>query len=57
LTFSNLQVILPSNVLLTSVFLNGVSNYTTSVITKTVGTNRINYNWTWAEQTNELSEF
>lgn len=57
LTFSNLQVILPSNVLLTSVFLNGVSNYATSVITKTVGGNRNNYNWTWAEQANELSEF
>ena len=57
LTFSNLQVILPSNVLLTSVFKDGTSNYATSVITKTVGANRINYNWTWAEQANELSEF
>jgi hypothetical protein len=57
LTFSNLQVILPSNVLLTSVFKDGTSNSATSVITKTVGANRINYNWTWAEQANELSEF
>ena len=57
LTFSNLQVILPSNVLLTSVFKDGTSNSTTSVITRTVGATRINYNWTWAEQANELSEF
>jgi hypothetical protein len=57
LTFSNLQVILPSNVLLTSVFKDGTSNSATSVITRTVGATRINYNWTWAEQANELSEY
>ena len=38
-------------------FKDGTSNSTTSVITRTVGATRINYNWTWAEQANELSEF
>ena len=57
LTFSNLQVILPLNVSLNNVFLNGTSNYATSVINKTVGANKTQFNWTWTSQLGELSNF
>lgn len=57
LTFSNLQVILPTNVTLNSVFKNGTSNYATSVTTRTVGANKSVFNWTWSEQANQLISF
>jgi hypothetical protein len=57
LTFSNLQVILPSNVVLTSVFKNGTDVYATSVTNRTVGANKSVFNWTWTEQANQLISF
>jgi hypothetical protein len=57
LTFSNLQVILPTNVTLNSVFKNGTSSYATSVTTRTVGANKSVFNWTWSEQANQLISF
>jgi hypothetical protein len=57
LTFSNLQVILPVNVSLTSVFLNGTSNYATSVSNRTVGASKSQFNWTWSEQAGQLVSF
>ena len=57
LTFSNLQVILPTNVLLNNVFLNGTASYANSVTNGSVGVNKTVFNWTWAEQANQLSEF
>lgn len=57
LTFSNLQVILPSNVALTSVFKNGTDVYVTSVTNRTVGANKSVFNWTWTEQANQLIGF
>jgi hypothetical protein len=57
LTFSNLQVILPTNVTLNSVFKNGTSSYATSVTTRTVGANKSTFNWTWSEQANQLISF
>jgi hypothetical protein len=57
LTFSNLQVILPTNVTLSSVFKNGTSTFATSVTTRTIGANKTSLNWTWAEQANVLLGF
>jgi hypothetical protein len=57
LTFSNLQVILPTNVTLSSVFKNGTSTFATSVTTRTIGANKTALNWTWAEQANVLLGF
>ena len=57
LTFSNLQVILPTNVTLSSVFKNGTSAFATSVTTRTIGANKTSLNWTWAEQANVLLGF
>ena len=57
LTFSNLQVILPTNVTLSSVFKNGTSAFATSVTTRTIGANKTALNWTWAEQANVLLGF
>jgi hypothetical protein len=57
LTFSNLQVILPRNVSLNSVFLNGASNYATDVTTRTIGANKSVFSWTWSEQANQLITF
>jgi hypothetical protein len=57
LTFSNLQVILPRNVSLNSVFLNGTSNYATDVTTRTIGANKSVFSWTWSEQANQLITF
>ena len=57
LTFSNLQVILPTNVTLSSVFKNGTSTFATSVTTRTIGANKTVLNWTWAEQANVLLGF
>lgn len=57
LTFSNLQVILPSNVTLTSVFKNGTDVFATSVMNRTVGANKSVFNWTWTEQANQLIGF
>jgi hypothetical protein len=57
LTFSNLQVILPTNVTLSSVFKNGTSTFATSVTTRTIGANKTTLNWTWAEQANVLLGF
>ena len=55
LTFSNLQVILNTNVTLSSVFRNGTDAYVVDVTNRTVGANKSTFNWTWAEQTNQLS--
>ena len=57
LTFSNLQVILPTNVTLSSVFKNGTSAFATSVTTRTIGANKTSLNWTWKEQANQLTAF
>jgi hypothetical protein len=57
LTFSNLQVILPTGVSISSVFLNGTFNFVTSVTNRTVGANKSQFNWTWSEQANQLSTF
>jgi hypothetical protein len=57
LTFSNLQVILPTNVLLSNVFKNGTSSYVTNVNNRSVGANKTIFNWTWSEQANQLLEF
>ena len=57
LTFSNLQVILPTNVTLSSVFKNGTSTFATSVTIRTIGANKTALNWTWAEQANVLLGF
>lgn len=59
LTFSNLQVILPTNVTLNSVFKNGTSTYATSVTStnRTTGANKSVFNWTWSEQANQLISF
>lgn len=60
LTFSNLQVILPTNVVLNSVFKNGTDVFATSVnniVNRTVGANKSIFNWTWTEQANQLITF
>jgi hypothetical protein len=54
LTFSNLQVILPVNVTLGSVFKNGTSVFATDVTNRSVGANKSTFNWTWTEQANQL---
>ena len=54
LTFSNLQVILPVNVTLSTVFRNGTSAFATNVATRTIGANKSTFNWTWTEQANLL---
>lgn len=54
LTFSNLQVILPTNVILSSVFKNGTSVFATDVTNRSVGANKSTFNWTWTEQANQL---
>jgi len=55
LTFSNLQVILNTNVTLSSVFRNGTDVYAVDVTNRTVGANKSTFNWTWTEQANQLS--
>jgi len=55
LTFSNLQVILNTNVTLSSVFRNGTDIYAVDVTNRTVGANKSTFNWTWTEQANQLS--
>jgi len=55
LTFSNLQIILNTNVTLTSVFRNGTDVYAVDVTNRTVGANKSTFNWTWTEQANQLS--
>lgn len=55
LTFSNLQVILNTNVTLNSVFRNGTDAYAVDVTNRTVGANKSTFNWTWTEQANQLS--
>jgi len=55
LTFSNLQVILNTNVTLSSVFRNGTDAYVVDVTNRTVGANKSTFNWTWTEQANQLS--
>lgn len=57
LSFVNLQTILPINVTLSSVFLNGTSAYATSVTTNSVGANKSVFGWTWANQASLLSPF
>lgn len=54
LTFSNLQVILNTNVTLSSVFRNGTDAYAVDVTNRTVGANKSTFNWTWTEQANQL---
>jgi len=55
LTFPNLQVIFPTGVSLSTVLLNGTSNFATSVTNRTIGANKSIFNWTWPEQANQLS--
>lgn len=57
LTFSNLQVILPTNVTLTSVFKNGTHIYANDVTNRSVGATKTTFNWTWTEQANQLTDF
>lgn len=57
LTFSNLQAILPSNVLLSSVFLNGTDSYASSVTISSTGANKSVFGWTWTSQASLLSAF
>ncbi len=54
LTFSNLQVILNTNVTLSSVFRNGTDVYAVDVTNRTVGANKSTFNWTWTEQANQI---
>jgi hypothetical protein len=57
LTFTNLQVVLPTGIVLNSVFLNGTDAYATSVSIPSVGADKAVFNWTWANQLNELISF
>ena len=57
LTFSNLQVILPTNVTLNSVFKNGTDVFATSVSNNTIGADKLKFSWTWTEQANLLVDF
>jgi len=57
LTFSNLQVILPTNVVLSSVFKNGTHLFASDVMNRSVGATKTNFNWTWTEQANQLTDF
>ena len=57
LTFSNLQVILPTNVTLTSVFKNNTHLYANDVTNRSVGATKTTFNWTWTEQANQLTDF
>jgi hypothetical protein len=55
LIFSNLEVILPSNTLLSNVFLNGVDAAARSVTSKSVGANVMAFSWTFTSQKNLLT--
>ena len=58
LSFSNLQVILPTGVTLNQVFKNGTDVHATAVTTRTVGADKSEFiGWTWAYQSNLLSDF
>jgi hypothetical protein len=57
LQFSNLQVVLPDGVLLTSVFKNGTDAHATSVTTRSTGANKSAFSWTCTSQMNNLSDF
>lgn len=57
LTFSNLQAILPANVVLSSVFLNGVDSYASAVTVGSTGANKLVFGWTMTNQINGLINF
>ncbi len=58
LTFSALEAILPSGVVLNSVFKGGTDVHATSVTTRTVGATKTAFStWTWADVDGQLGSF
>ncbi len=58
LSFSNLEVVLPTNVTLTQVFKNGTDAFASSVTSRGVTLNKTAFNfWSWSSQIDLLSDF